>query len=104
MSIILLQLHQFFLYTWGIYYFFYMVNTITMKKLLTLGALVASVALFAGCMNTPTTTTDTTTDTTIATGTVDTTTPTTNEVVPADTTTDTTGTADTTATPDATAE
>ena len=54
-----------------------------MQKLLTLAALVAGVALFAGCNKTATV--ETTTDTT--TPTVDTTTVTTEEVTPADTTT-----------------
>jgi len=55
-----------------------MVNTVTMKKLLTLVVLVAGVALFAGCMNKPTTTEDTTVPTD------EVTTTTTDEVMPAE--------------------
>ena len=72
-----------------------------MKKLLTLVVLVAGVALFAGCLNKPTTET-TTTETT----TTETTLPTVEEVVPT-TETVTTGTVETTTTevaPTATAE
>lgn len=74
-----------------------------MKKLLTLGVLVAGVALFAGCMNKPATEIE---DTTATTGIEDTTTTTTDEVVPAaEDTTATTGTVETsTETPTPTAE
>lgn len=73
-----------------------------MKKLLTLVVLVAGVALFAGCMDKPTTTEEVTTPTV-----EEVTTPTTEEVAPADATT-TDATVDTTTTeevaPTATAE
>lgn len=66
-----------------------------MKKLLSLVVLVAGVALFAGCLNKPVVTDDTTVPTVE-----------TNEVVPADTTetTETVDTTTTTETPTPTAE
>ena len=84
MSIIPLQLPLIFLYSVCVKRFLYG-NNIAMKKLLTLGVLVAGVALFAGCMNKPAVEDETTTPTVEevtpaveeATGTVeDTTTPT----------------------------
>ena len=78
-----------------------MVNTVAMKKLLTLGVLVAGVALFAGCMNQPAVEDE------IVTPTVDeTTVPTTEEVVPGTTTEETAVDVTTTTevTPEATAE
>lgn len=61
-----------------------------MKKLLTLVVLVAGVAVFAGCMNKPTT------DDTLTTPTVETTTPVVEEVAPAIDATVATGTVETT--------
>gem|GEM_PF-1522701 len=88
-----------FFYTARALIFFYIIKCVTMKKLLTLAVAISAVALFAGCMNTPETTDDTTTPVV-----TETTTPTVEEVVP---TTDATGTTTTTTTevaPTATAE
>ena len=93
---------DFFIYL-GHKYFFIWLKCVIMKKLLTLGALVASVALLAGCMNKPATvdTTATGTDTTTTTTTP---TPTVEQVAPAtDTTTTGTDTTTTTTTPAPTA-
>ena len=72
-----------------------MINTVAMKKLLTLVVLVAGVALFAGCMDKPATIEDEATTGAIVEET------TTDEVTPAE---DTTGTVEETPTPEVTAE
>ncbi len=76
-----------------------MINTVAMKKLLTLGVLVAGVALFAGCMDKPAVEDETTTPTV-----EETTTPTVEEVTPTEETTVTTGTTTEEVAPAATAE
>ncbi|HBB04445.1 TPA: hypothetical protein DCZ39_06205 [Patescibacteria group bacterium] len=101
LSIKRLQLFRFFLYTWGI--IFICLLFVIMKKLLTLASLAATVVLFAGCLNKPTETDDTTTPTVETTVTTEEVVPAVEEVTP---TVDTTVTTETTVTTDtgATAE
>ena len=75
-----------------------MINLFVMKKLLTVTALIAGVALFAGCMDKPEVE-----DTTVVTGVVEETT-TTTEVLPTEEAAVTTETTETTETPTPMAE